>query len=69
MVAVAPVLPSRMTQGKDFEDARDNLIDAIEMRTMVGLREGDELPVVDGCRLAASVETREETAEEAAVHA
>jgi predicted RNase H-like HicB family nuclease len=65
VVAVAPVLPGCMTQGKNFEEARDNLIDAIELWITVGLREGEEIPVVNGCRLASAYQTPEETGERA----
>jgi len=68
VVAVAPILPGCMTQGKDFEEARDNLIDAIELWITVGLREGEGLPIVNGCRLTSSVEICEDTVEETAAH-
>ena len=60
VVAIAPVLPGCMTQGKNFEEARDNLIDAIELWITVGLREGEEIPIVNSCRLASAFETLEE---------
>ena len=68
VVAVATVLPGCMTQGKNFEEARDNLIDAIELWIMVGLREGEEIPVVNDCRLASAYETPEEIGERAGTH-
>src|SRR5712692_1620942 len=52
IVAEAPDLPGCVTQGDTFEDARANLVDAIEVWLMSGLRSGEDLPVVNGCRLA-----------------
>lgn len=52
IVAEAPDLPGCLTQGISYEEARDNLIDAIEVWVMAGLQSGEELPVVNGCRLA-----------------
>ena len=46
VVAVVPVLPGCMTQGDNFEEARDNLIDAIELWLTVGLREGEMTPLL-----------------------
>ncbi len=57
IVAEAPDLAGCFTQGKDFEEARENLIDAIELWITVGLKKGEEMPVVNGCHLAADVET------------
>lgn len=62
VVAVAPVLPGCMTQARNFEEARDSLIDAIELWITVGLREGEEMPVVNGAKLAATVEQLEPSA-------
>ncbi|MBN1843095.1 MAG: type II toxin-antitoxin system HicB family antitoxin [Deltaproteobacteria bacterium] len=59
VVATTSVLPGCMTQGDDFEDARDNLIDAIELWVTVGLREGEEIPVVNGVELASAMEQLE----------
>jgi predicted RNase H-like HicB family nuclease len=56
IVVWVPVLSGCMTQGENFEEARDNLIDAIELWIMVGLREGEEMPVVNGIRLASVIE-------------
>ncbi len=39
VVAEAPDLPGCLTQGATFEEARDNLVDAIEVWLMSGLRE------------------------------
>lgn len=52
VVAEAPDLPGCFTQGASFEEARENLIDAIEVWIMAGLQSGEELPVVNGCQLA-----------------
>ena len=59
VVATTPVLPGCMTQGDNFEDERDNLIDAIELWVAVGLREGEEIPVIHGVELASAVEQSE----------
>mgnify|MGYP001580858212 FL=1 len=56
IIADAPDLPGCFTQGKNFEEARENLIDAIELWITVGLRKGEEMPIVNGCRLAADLE-------------
>jgi predicted RNase H-like HicB family nuclease len=60
VVATVPILPGCMTQGDSFEDARANLIDAIELWITVGLREREEMPVVNGYQLASAVEIQEE---------
>src|SRR2546421_11612813 len=52
IVAEAPDLPGCMTQGATFEEARANLVDAIEVWLMSGLRGGEDPPVINGCRLA-----------------
>lgn len=52
IVAEAPDLPGCVTQGATFEAARENLVDAIEVWVMSGLRSGEDPPVVNGCRLA-----------------
>ncbi|HBR18376.1 MAG: hypothetical protein A3G39_09000 [Deltaproteobacteria bacterium RIFCSPLOWO2_12_FULL_43_16] len=57
IVAEAPDLAGCFTQGRDFEEARENLIDAIELWITVGLKKGEEMPVVNGRHLAADVET------------
>lgn len=62
VVAIASVLPGCMTQGDDFEEARDNLIDAIELWLTVRLREGEEMPVVNGVKLVTAVEHLEQSA-------
>ena len=54
VVAVAPDLPGCMTQATSFEEAREALIDAIELWITIGLREGDEMPVIHDVRLASS---------------
>ena len=61
VVAIAPVLPGCMTQGDNFEDARDNLIDAIELWITVGLREGEEMPLISGARLVTAAERIEKS--------
>ncbi len=52
IVAEAPDLPGCLTQGATFEEARENLVDAIEVWLMSGLRGGEDPPIVNGCRLA-----------------
>jgi len=52
IVAEAPDLPGCMTQGATFEEARENLMDAIEVWLLSGLRGGEDPPLVNGCRLA-----------------
>ena len=56
VVAEAPDLHGCFTQGENFEEARENLIDAIELWITAGLREGEEMPIVNGCKLAASID-------------
>ena len=53
IIAEAPSLPGCFTQGKNFEEARENLIDAIELWVTIGLKKGEKTPVVNGCRIAA----------------
>jgi predicted RNase H-like HicB family nuclease len=60
VVAIASVLPDCMTQGDNFEEARDNLIDAIELWLTVGLREGEEIPSINDVKLVTAVEQLEE---------
>jgi predicted RNase H-like HicB family nuclease len=52
IVAEAPNLPGCLTQGATFEEARENLVDAIEVWLLSGLRNGEDPPVVNGCCLA-----------------
>jgi len=52
IVAEAPDLPGCLTQGANIEEARENLVDAIEVWVMSGLRNGEDPPIVNGCRLA-----------------
>ncbi|HLC15878.1 MAG TPA: type II toxin-antitoxin system HicB family antitoxin [Thermodesulfovibrionia bacterium] len=54
IVAIASVLPGCMTQGDSFEEARENLIDAVELWITVGLKEGEDMPVINGVKLASS---------------
>ncbi len=60
VVATVSILPGCMTQGGNFEEARANLIDAIELWITVGLREGEEMPIVNGCQVACVSEIQEE---------
>lgn len=59
VVAVAPDLPGCMTQANTFEEAREDLIDAIELWLTVGLKNNEEVPVINGARLATSIEKLE----------
>src|SRR6516164_11554210 len=58
IVAEAPDLPGCLTQGATFEEARANLVDAIEVWLLSGLRNGEDPPVVNGCRLAITASPR-----------
>jgi predicted RNase H-like HicB family nuclease len=58
IVAEAPDLPGCLTQGATFEEARENLVDAIEVWLLSGLRSGQDPPGVNGCRLAVAVPAR-----------
>ena len=58
IVAEAPDLPGCMTQGATLEEARESLVDAIEVWLMSGLRSGEDPPVVNGCRLAVTASPR-----------
>ena len=58
IVAEAPDLSGCLTQGATFEEARENLVDAIEVWLLSGLRSGQDPPVVNGCRLAAAAPAR-----------
>ena len=62
IVAEAPDLPGCVTQGASFEDARENLIDAIEVWVMSGQRNGEDPPVVNGLRLAITAAPRKQRA-------
>ena len=58
IVAEAPDLPGCLTQGANIEEARENLVDAIEVWLMSGLRSGEDPPVVNGCQLAITAAPR-----------
>ena len=58
IVAESPDLPGCLTQGATVEEARENLVDAIEVWLMSGLRSGEDPPVVNGCRLAITAALR-----------
>lgn len=58
IVAEAPDLPGCLTQGDTFEEARANLVDAIEVWLLSGLRNGEDPPAVNGCRLAITAAPR-----------
>lgn len=52
IVAVVGLLPGCMTQADTVEEARELLIDAIEVWILAAIKDGDDLPVVNGCKLA-----------------
>jgi predicted RNase H-like HicB family nuclease len=52
VVAFVPDFPGCITQGEDFEEARENLVDAIELWVTMALRDGEGLPPVNGCILS-----------------
>ena len=58
IVAEAPDLPGCLTQRATIEEARENLVDAIEVWIMSGLRSGEDPPVVNGRRLAITTAPR-----------
>src|SRR5271166_6162817 len=58
IVAEAPDLPGCLTQGATLEEARENLVDAIEVWLMSGLRSGEDPPVVNRCSLAITASPR-----------
>jgi predicted RNase H-like HicB family nuclease len=58
IIAEAPDLPGCLTQGTSIEDARKNLVDAIEVWLLSGLRSGEDPPVVNGCQLAITAAPR-----------
>ncbi|MEZ8222027.1 HicB_like antitoxin of toxin-antitoxin system [Candidatus Fervidibacteria bacterium JGI MDM2 JNZ-1-D12] len=55
VVAEVPDLPGCFAQGRNFEEAREDLIDAIELWVLSALIDGDEIPAINGCRLAVAV--------------
>lgn len=48
VVAEVPQLPGCFTQGDSHEEARDNLIDAIEVWVVATLRHGGQVPPING---------------------
>jgi predicted RNase H-like HicB family nuclease len=58
IIAEAPDLPGCLTHGATFEEARANLMDAVEVWLLSGLRSGEDPPVVNGCRLAITAAPR-----------
>ena len=58
IVAEAPDLPGCLTQGATVEEARENLVDAIQVWLMSGLRSGEDPPEVNGCYLAITTAPR-----------
>lgn len=58
VIGEVPDLPGCFVQGRTFEEAREDLIDAIELWVMAALMDGDEVPVINGCRLAVTAQRR-----------
>ncbi len=58
VIAKAPDLAGCLTQGNTIEEARESLVDAIEVWLLSGLRNGEDPPVVNGCRLAVTKSPR-----------
>ena len=58
VVAIAQDLPGCVTQGDNFEEGRENLIDAIELWVTSALKDNERLPVVNGCALATATRLR-----------
>jgi len=56
VVAWVKALPGCMTQGRDYEEARELLIDAVETWILSAVKDGEDLPEVNGCRLAFTLE-------------
>jgi len=54
-IASVPILPGCMTQGETFEEAKENIKDAIEGYVAVLKEDGDEIPVEDTEHIAATV--------------
>jgi len=51
VVVFVLALPGCLTQGANLEEARSNLIDAIEVWVTAGLRAGEAPPPLNGCVL------------------
>ncbi|MFQ5639758.1 MAG: type II toxin-antitoxin system HicB family antitoxin [bacterium] len=64
VVAEAPDLPGCFTQGENFEEARENLIDAIELWITAGLKNNEHMPTINGCRLAVEIDTIKQKTQE-----
>ena len=54
-IASVPLLPGCMTQGETFEQARDNIKDAIQSYISVLKEDGDEVPMEHEEHIAATV--------------
>lgn len=57
VVAEVPDLPGCLAQGRNFEEAREDLIDAIELWVLSALVDGDEIPAINGCCLAVAAQS------------
>ena len=51
IVGEVPQLPGCYTQAETFEEARENLVEAIELWVTMELRQDEKLPVINGCML------------------
>jgi len=54
-VASAPFLPGCMTQGESFEEVRENIRDAISGYISLLKEDGEEIPVENSEKIAATV--------------
>jgi predicted RNase H-like HicB family nuclease len=68
IIAIARDLPGCVTQGSNYEEARENLIDAIELWITSALRDGQRIPSIRGNELML-VRTRSPRAQRKTVHA
>ncbi|MBS4028739.1 MAG: type II toxin-antitoxin system HicB family antitoxin [Ignavibacteriales bacterium] len=51
VVGEVPLLQGCYTQGENFEEARENLREAIELWITIALQQNETLPVINGCTL------------------
>ena len=51
IVGSVPILPGCYTQADSFEEARGNLVEAIELWVTMSIRQSDKLPIINNCTL------------------
>lgn len=51
VVAEIPDLPGCYTQAENFEEARENLLEAIELWVLMAFSQNEELPTINSCAL------------------